>query len=194
MCVTLVLTFSRGGWLAVCIAVFLLPFIKKPKYLVHFSIALLVLGFLLYVTGAIEYGFELVKSLNPRALAFRSKLFELGIEAVRRHPLTGVGVNNFAEFSGNHFRAPVHNGPLQVFSEMGLVGGLPWLGIILLVVVRSAATYVRNFRLPSNLFIGCALLGLITLTAHMQTEPIANSPVTWVYFGFAESMNLIYGR
>jgi len=77
---------------------------------------------------------------------------------------------------------------------MGLAGGIPWLGIILLVVMRSAITYVRTFRLPSNLVIGCSLLGLITLVAHMQTEPIANSPVTWVYFGYMEAMNLIYGR
>jgi O-antigen ligase len=84
--------------------------------------------------------------LTPNGGSGRSDLWKVGLRMVRAHPLGGVGVGNSEHAAANyvirpgiiHYASlifssdpfPVHNTYLQVLAEMGVVGLLLFLAII----------------------------------------------------------------
>jgi hypothetical protein len=151
----LLLSFSRSAWLAT--AVVLPPlsgWLAWRKAGLRRSLAITLGG--AAVVGVLLLallGGQLVSRLQPRAtmteyrsLAERGKLIGVALENIADRPLTGVGAGNFAlavsRSSSPVHPQPVHNVPLLLASEVGLLGGVMWF-LLWLVPGMVAADQLR---------------------------------------------------
>ncbi len=58
----------------------------------------------------------------------RVALWQKGIEIIRAHPLLGVGMGNYGQFTDNGLTA--HNSYVLCAAELGFFGYFFWLGMI----------------------------------------------------------------
>lgn len=137
--IAIILSFSRAVWLVGLIVGFL-ALLKhfggggKRKYL-RVGVVLLVLLI------AIGVFFSFAKNLSGKeALSQRFSLAQIAIKMIKAHPLVGVGLNNFIpqlpnywqQFGMTYWLQPVHNIYLLVATEIGLVGLLIFLWLLIL--------------------------------------------------------------
>ncbi len=142
--VVLVLSFSRGGFVAlVCALLMLLVLERKNK---------VVLGVgLIAIVATIAYSpavyWERIQSILNRSLEAQDfsvfTRFETMRTAIRlglSHPLFGVGVDNFIWQSAYYipYKLTVHNTPLEIFASVGIPGFALYATIVAhnLIVLR----------------------------------------------------------
>jgi hypothetical protein len=126
----LVSTFSRGGLLAAGVAVAVLVILLAAKGLLARRAARLALA--ASVFGAALAAPVLARYLGsrPEYLSIRWEHLRYGLEALRDHPLVGVGINNFNvafapyDYGGVFREMAVHNHYLRIGVETGVVGML----------------------------------------------------------------------
>lgn len=118
-----ILTESRGGFVALIVILFL---IIKDKFKSKVGIILAVL-LVLGIAGAILPSRLDTFDFSDETAKGRIKMWEKGIEMIRWHnPLFGVGYGNFKEYS---YRLQGHNVFVQNMGEMGLIGLFAWVGM-----------------------------------------------------------------
>ena len=71
----------------------------------------------------------------------RSELYEMAYRAFLDHPIFGVGVAGFEEYTGSYTAA--HNSFLQVLCEQGIIGELFYAGPILCCLVTTVKSLKR---------------------------------------------------
>lgn len=142
MAAGLVVTFSRSAWLAAALIILPLsvwlyrqiPDLRK-SLLITFG-ALAVIGAIgaALLAAPILSRFEVFASASEyTSISARGELLTLALQAVRQHPLTGIGAGNFpllALQSNVHDAAhSVHNVALLLGAEIGAVGIVLWYGL-----------------------------------------------------------------
>ena len=139
---TVVFTFSRGGFVALCAAVFAWfvlypPRLKYLPFLFLLGVAILMLIPQEYLARITSLG-ELVSApsvgFRTQDYAIRGRASETlaGLEMIKKNPILGVGLNNYVvhylEYSKSIGLAPTasdraaHNLYIEVAAETGLVG------------------------------------------------------------------------
>lgn len=180
--VALLLTFSRGSWLAFALALPLfallvssgLPAKKRGRMLVGLAGALLALllcsvPFLPAITARLTGDDE-------GAAESRVPLMEVATAMIEEHPFVGVGLSNYevvmrrydrtAEFITEHFPYPVHNLYLHVAAE----AGIPALLCLLTLVGLALACGWRAWRRPEQALARAVAGGLmIGMFAYLVT-------------------------
>jgi O-antigen ligase len=124
----LVSTFSRGGFLAAGVAVAGLVVLLAARGLIGRRAARLV--FVGCALGAIVAAPVLARYLGSRPdyLTMRWDHLRYGLEALRDHALTGVGINNFNvafapyDYAGVFREMAVHDHYLRIGVETGVIG------------------------------------------------------------------------
>ncbi|MCL4868756.1 MAG: O-antigen ligase family protein [Anaerolineae bacterium] len=171
--------FSRSAWLAGLLAgglflglIWLTP-AWRPQVgrltLIPVAAALLILTtffalrpelFLARFTPAASY-------TESRSLDERSGLSEWAWQLVETYPLTGVGAGGFAlavreqaEGRLNVRPQPVHSIPLLVTAELGIVGGMLWLWLMVAPLVGTIWAWRRQQLTLWGLGLAAALLAL----------------------------------
>lgn len=146
--VSIVATFSRGGFLALLALLLLMWRRFKPKFSSLVAVVLLfaiAAGAALVVIGPAAY-FERMQTIwNPAkdvegSAQIRRELLLSSIDLSVKHPLFGVGPGQFPQISGLWFEA--HNTYTQFSAEAGLVA----LVLFLLLLKRT----MRNLRWPKG--------------------------------------------
>lgn len=157
---SVVLTFSRGGFLAMGVALLALLFFYRPRVYHAPLIIFAVVGFY-FITppNYVERIFSLQEilaisgSLRTEDLALRGRISEnlAGFEMLGSNPLFGVGLNNydnlFSEYSQQAGLALVsteraaHNLYLEVAAETGIVGLVAFM-----ILIFAAMNTVRRAR------------------------------------------------
>lgn len=168
------LTFSRSAWLGL-IAFFSLLLLKS-KYLENKRLWLLisvtVLTTLLTVYPLRQFVFARVSdsSVMTEQFSIRGRLWldQQALDILRAHPLTGVGVGNFiielaAHAVENAPIEPVHNIFLLVGSELGIIGVL-----LLMALLVSMAVQIFKAQSPKAILASATVtgLGVISLLDH----------------------------
>lgn len=157
MVLGLILSFSRGAWLAATLglAVFLLLSLQERN---GKSLAGVLLALGLLAGGlSLHRGSQMIEtrlsSLDPESLqateALRIHLWTAAWKIGKKHPILGCGLNQFV-VAYPEFREPgsvkraqsAHNELLESFAE----GGIPLLGIHLLIAFGWLALLVREYR------------------------------------------------
>jgi len=143
----LFLTFSRGGFVSIAFLLLLLLIVERKNKPV-LVVGLLCIAGILILAPAVYW--ERIKSLldvsskvaDDYAIASRMETMKVAVILGFKHPLFGVGIDNFLSQSSHYvpYRQTIHNPLLQVFSEMGVPGLLVLLAII-----------VHNFRLIARM-------------------------------------------
>jgi O-antigen ligase len=131
----LVLTLTRGAWIGfVAGATALALWLRRTSVLVAIG-AVLLASLMLLPAGPLEHR---IRSLaDPSDPTMRERLFmwQSGIQIVRDHPLTGIGPGQVKAVFPRYAQpealrkttSHVHNTPLQITAERGLLGLAAWL-------------------------------------------------------------------
>jgi len=170
----LVLTFSRAPLLSIVLALILIAALRRPL------VALL----LLPVAAAVV--------LNPFSLGrlttglSRLDSLKLGLEGVVQQPLTGVGpgaFRDFAEQEGAEFWN-AHNSFLNVAAEVGIIGGLSLMALVVLALLWTFRLRRERPRDPLvSAFIAVFVSFTLVSLLDAPYNTVAGSYVLWVALG-----------
>ena len=159
------LTLVRGAWVGFGVGVALLACTVR-RQTVTFVGVLLVAAAVLAVPGVLPRVLSVVDVTDPTARE-RVAMMAAGVALVRDHPIVGIGPGQvkrlYAQYAPPYavrrHTSHVHNTPLQIAVERGLVGLALWLWIFGAFFVRLPAIWKR---LPGDavrdraLVAGCA--------------------------------------
>lgn len=178
---TLIITFSRGGWVGFFFSFPVLLFLSFKRgfisYRRHFH-SFLLFGFVLFLVFLFLSPkiIDRVFHTPPLPIYARSFLNQVAFKMIGSHPITGVGLNNFAESAKAqnvirdipdphnifHFvseNPAVHNLYLLVSAEIGLFGLIIFLLILWALLKASWSSLQSDEPLISKL--GCAIFCFI---------------------------------
>jgi O-antigen ligase len=182
----LVLTFSRGGWLASFISVtLLLGFaarkIRIPRWILFSAVAAILIAGIAF-KGAIS---DRLTNSDRGAAESRIPLMHTALEMIADNPILGVGVNNYP-VRMQEYATPdvkwlyaVHNKYLLDWAEMG-IGGLVALVWFLIVVVRRGFQSWKAadpYLSPIAVGLTAAMIGTML---HMMFELYRDALIVWV--------------
>jgi O-antigen ligase len=139
--VALAVTFTRSAWVGACVGVGLL-FVLKDVRLVGVLLVAVAAAFLLSpdtLASRMASTFDLKDPTNRDRVA----MFEIGTAIIKDHPLTGVGPNMIERVYAQYRRSDgvqavnvhLHNVPLQLAAERGLLALAAWVWLVVALVV-----------------------------------------------------------
>jgi O-antigen ligase len=183
----LFLTFTRGGWLALCGSAFFLGILKKSKLVLGGVLMVACLAVVLATACPQTKTGGLIRSifypLRPSSVRFaesnlqRYWMYRSALSIFCDHPVTGVGQMNFGKVFGSYvleeLRNPyapaadgtiytgvahAHNLYLHLLATGGLLGLVGFLGLI-----RAAVRLTwRNYQDQNDDFLQALSLGILT--------------------------------
>jgi len=127
------LTYSRGAWLSLTIAFFLM-LIRKPKFLVYFFLI-----FMLFISVfTVKMIHERTANIHSTSQGIftsstRDVFWQSAWKIIKKHPVLGVGVNAYTEAAKDFdivWKGYPHNCYLQMLAEMGVIGLAAFLWIL----------------------------------------------------------------
>jgi O-antigen ligase len=198
--VALVMTFSRGGWLALALSLTVIcGFVWKQRgFSLKAPITVIVILALLYIPfhGVIS---ERLFGDDRGSAESRIPLMNLAFRIIEDNPLLGVGANNFTvvmdRYLTSEFREgflfAVHNKYLLVLAETGIAGLLALLAFMIGTVRKGWQCWKVNDNLLSPLALGFAG-GIIGHMLHMTVDVFRGRPtqqLIWVIAGLVTAMH-----
>jgi O-antigen ligase len=206
----LVITLSRGGWLATAISlpiVFFVLFrnrITQQKYIISIFlglIAVVILGFFFYPTIA-----KRIQAYDYGSAASRRPLNLAAMSIIKQYPVTGVGMNNFAQVfrvydttgGSSIFKARglVHNLFLGVWTETGIIGIISFLWIFLSAFIVSTKLLTKVPFWYSGVLVGVSA-GLFAQFIHGMFDPgfrvlMSTSMLVYSMIGLIGAVSVLY--
>jgi putative inorganic carbon (HCO3(-)) transporter len=189
----IIATFSRGGFLGISSAVFVLTWKLAPRGRIAFGVlALLVI---LAVVGLAPGAFRsrIATTQDESAIA-RTDDLKRSIFLAVRHPLLGVGMGNYVFYSNRN--KVTHNAYTQVAAEMGVLAALSYLLFVIapLKPLRRIERENRDSKpKPRLYYLSIALQA--SLVGYMVSSFFASVAYSWyVYYlvGYAVCLRRIY--
>jgi len=186
MLIPLFLSTARGTWVAMAFGSIPIFFMKKPHLFIHKILLLLIVVFVSYITGLLNYGYDLLVSINKYSVDARYGVFALGLLAIKSNPILGYGLFNFQNYTGNIWKYAVHSTPFQVWSETGVLGLISYECIAVYVIWR-VLKQLRKTLLPKNRFVLEAyFVALVTLIINGAFQTLAWASFTFIFFALGE--------
>jgi len=189
----LIFSGSRGSWLGAAVALAFIPVIRKPSWILQYVLGMSAAAAAAYVTGLASLVWEQVVRLNPASVDFRAYIADVAWEAMRDHPLLGVGMSNLDTYN-NPFRLPAHNLFLQVGSELGAPMGLAFLLLLMAMLVRGIRAAQAALGSKEGLLLQGLLLSFGGVLIHSQTDLFVYSKFFWLQLALLECAILICSR
>jgi len=159
MVIGLILTFSRGAWLALTLTSFILLFMRYSwKRVVVF--ALILLGIVLALPATRQ---RLLLITNDSSSFAHAQLMTAALNKITQSPILGNGLFGFrTTLIEQHFQGEVLNYPHNIFFnfwlEMGILGLISFFGIIFIAANR--------YKLNRNWYVIGAVAYLLTMIVH----------------------------
>jgi O-antigen ligase len=197
----LILTLSRGGILALFIALILLfSRILKGKTLIPFIVILLLVTVVLLLNPLTYVLFDRISAIETSGSFFsRITFYEEVWRAFLRNPITGVGIGNlsyYATFIIPASGAPsAHNIVLGALGEIGVVGAILYFTLIGLVI-RNIYTYYRiemedSLKILRWCFFSSIIGGLVHSLVEPTLEGLQFSIIFWTIVGVHSKLNYL---
>lgn len=181
-------TFTGNGLVVLALICFAAPIVHKPRLLLHYLGSLSLLALVAYQSGAMEWVYEkYLLPISGKSAEDRISLLQMGLEVIERHPLVGMGLNNFGRVSPQ----PVHNAYFQLITEIGIVPGVVLCLIFFFILARLVLGVVNTAPGPLQQAGKGMLLAFMALVVHFMFEPFINSLVSWCVIGLAEATALL---
>ncbi|XLQ19821.1 MAG: O-antigen ligase family protein [Candidatus Moraniibacteriota bacterium] len=180
----LLLTFSRGGWLALIVLLGVFGLIKKPKALIAFTLLFIVLFF---TSSKIHDRIEDV--YNPPAdssIRWRIRQWNDVIETWKLSPIYGHGggteiiihEQEHSYLSGDPY---THNDLLKVMQETGLIGLALFVFLLATTLILLFKKYLKLTNKNDKLFVLITLLlFLAQLSFGMSSNIWRGTAVEWI--------------
>ena len=181
----LVLTQTRGAWLAFLFSLFVMILIHNKKYLIYFSVFLIVFIFIsqfivpdIYINRFLSI-FELE---NNRSNVTRINLWKSSILIYKDHFINGVGLDSFEEVihMDEYSVKPVgttssaHSNYFQLAAETGTLGLLSFLLLFFIFLKKFYTSYKREEILEIKILYLATIGMIFSFLVHGGTEYILN--------------------
>lgn len=136
LCLTLLLTFSRGGWLGLLVGLLAFALLKDRRMLILILIGLLAGAALL--PDVFLQRFSTIGSPQDTSNAYRFRVWQESIGIIEDFPLSGVGLGHeafmriYPMYMLDREKSPfhTHNSYLQILVETGIIGLLVFLWLL----------------------------------------------------------------
>ena len=122
----IIVTYSRGGWLSLLAAIFIVALLRSKKVVLIFMIILLIIP--LFMPDAVMNRFKSITDLNESSNRGRILIWKAGINMVKDHPILGVGWHNVKHIykdyklhSHDTIYVQLHNVYLHILAELELL-------------------------------------------------------------------------
>ncbi|MEQ8672652.1 MAG: O-antigen ligase family protein [Aggregatilineales bacterium] len=192
----LAISFSRGAWLALAVALSIIyalsalaRLLRPVDFVRLFVIGIIALLAGLYFSGAIE------ERAQQDTVSVRYELSNIASRMIQDEPLIGIGVNTFTLKMPNYdntgvvsyFREPVHNIYFLIGAENGVVGLALFLlmnGVAFFVAIRTILISKDRLLVATSIaFAGGLVVLLISNVAdvHLKFDPILT--LYWLILG-----------
>lgn len=194
-----VVTYSRGGFLAMAAAFMVLAWMLGRKNRFAVLTVALVLTILLLIVAPGGYGARILSIYDRRLDAFgsadaRQQLLISSIIVALRNPLFGIGMGNFVFVSARSLEA--HNAYTQVASEMGMGGFAVYVLYVLTPLRRMLAVARESFearRTSRHYYLAVGLAA--SLVSYMVASFFGSFAYYWnIYYlvGYAVCLRRLY--
>lgn len=173
------LSFTRGAWISLGIALLFITYLYRPKWgklVVLSGGVVLILGFVFVPTIRLRLT-DAIKVQNTQSE--RMNLWKANLMMFRDHPLTGVGYGEnfynldlYFEKMGlpqTTFKSHAHNQFLQLLGGTGIFGFLIYVGFMFMLA-RSAFVYWKDQSVPKqqgNPMLQVLALGALAVVIHV---------------------------
>ncbi|GED50963.1 ligase [Brevibacillus borstelensis] len=191
----LVLTGSRGAWIALAAALFACFYIWKKRWAGYLVLAGIVGVLALYfvvpesvpLVGTIKnriFTLFTPEYMEASAQAGRLKRWVDAYDKMRLEPLFGVGLGHHGGAVGSRHFGTIYTDSylFKSIAELGLIGVGMLIGLIVMIL-RYAARVVRSLVNKSEFFMVLGLFGgLVAVVLHNTVENIFEVPFMSLYF------------
>lgn len=177
-----ILTFSRGGLIALGAAMLVTPFLVRRRAAAIGGMVLVVIGIIAFVVAFAPADAKDRLTKNDGGSG-RTDIWRIGWRMVDANPIAGVGVGNFQNTSVHYQIAPgaarvrtdladhpsvAHNSYLELLAEGGIVGLGLFLGVVgaaLGTAVKATRRFIRERRSDMAVLSGAVVIAIIAILA-----------------------------
>ncbi|RCW45010.1 O-antigen ligase [Halanaerobium sp. MA284_MarDTE_T2] len=160
--ILLLLTKTRGAWLAFIFGIIVLGLLKDKRIIIVFLILLLTFFIILpeqYI-NRFKSSFNIQYNLkNNRSNSIRIGLWMTSIKMFLDHPINGVGYDQYKNQYISNYKieginpfSHAHNNILQIVAELGLFGLLSFVYLMWMVIKNLIYYYKNTIDLKRKLF------------------------------------------
>lgn len=203
----LILTQSRGAWIAIFIVLIFFPVFRWRWGWVLSILGILATFSIVYTIGLTKVLNALVSGGSVRGIQGRIEIWERAYYMIRDFPFTGIGMGSFTKVAdslypftlaspGSIFHA--HNLILQIGLDLGLIGLSAWIAILVIHFIQAWKSRLtgktnKNARIEA---IGFALMGsTLVLMIHGTMDSVVwgmvrPAPLVWAIWGIGSSLYL----
>jgi putative inorganic carbon (hco3(-)) transporter len=187
----LIVTRSRGGWLAFTVALAVLAILSLRRRHIRARVPLAGLATVLVLAVPLHsLIWHRLTGSDAGAAAARVPLMHLAWRMIRSHPLLGIGANNFwgaipryagPEYTGDWLNV-VHNEYLLIWAEAGILALALFVAFLGVVIARAW----RCSRTPDPLLAPLSLgfvASLVGLLPNLFVERFVNYGQLWLLAG-----------
>jgi len=204
MCVCLLVTFSRGAWFGMCVAVVLFAIVYDRRIFAPLAVAVPVAMFIPSIANRITYLFT-DDFATASAVGGRALRWAVGRDMMQTNPFIGFGLgrfggavamqNQYLEVTEEFSYFYMDNYYLKIGAEMGYTGlivfilmmaALVWLG--LRCVARAQRVGKVTGAIPAGMY-----AGLCGVLAHCYFENIFEEPYMMALFWALAAALMFYG-
>jgi O-antigen ligase len=202
----LFLTLSRGGLIALGVAMIAAVFVGGRWRGKAVAVAAVTLTTLVVFFGFVASTAQVQRVTEVGSGSGRSSLWTVGWRMVQANPVKGVGVGQFQTSAVHYLIAPgtvaradlivdaphvAHNLYLQVLSELGVVGLIPFLVILIFPLVctlRAARLFERRGDPDMELIARGVFVGLVGILAADFFLSAQFSKQLWLLLGLGPAL------
>ena len=175
----LLLTQSRGSWLALISSLMLFLIIESRKRKGKMLVVLLIVALCVMVGFYIQLiGYNNINSAKNELISKfygRLQAWQVGMKIIQEHPLTGIGMNYVRMQEGiGYSRAHAHNHYIHTAAELGIPALIAYLAMTIISLVMC----FHVARITDSFWIKAAVRGL------------AMGQVAYSIFGIGDSIPL----
>ena len=176
------MSFSRGGIVALALALFLVAFMcarSRTARIVFGAAALAVLAAGAVAWRLVAGGIGLVTTTAHHhieihgGLGTRRDLWQAALRLWQAHPVWGIGAGNYELEVGKFLRAPIRTHTNSFYLQSLVEGGLPLLAAALFLIYRSVATFIGRASTPLMI---AALAASAALAVHFTLDLLVFYP------------------
>ena len=176
MAACMIFTWSRGAWLGMILACVIFFAIMDKRWVFLGILGVMVLPLLMVLTNntAILERFLSIGNTGDTSTAYRVSIWCAAMDMIRDFCISGIGIGTEAfqmvypmyALSGADFALHAHNLYLQIWVEMGVIGIVSFVFVILMVIRQTFSAGITTLRKTDSaakivIALGAGILGFL---------------------------------
>jgi putative inorganic carbon (HCO3(-)) transporter len=184
----LFLTRSRGAWLALVSASFLILLLSRKWILLILMGVLVLSSFLMLPRHMLIH---LDTNLKEQSVNERVELWNRAIDVIRAKPLTGTGINTYSQSHQKYTRSKTgnvkdyyaHNGYLQSVAEFGIPGAFLYLSFLFFLIYYPVRFSLFSKGEPRG-YVICWIGGPLAFLSFSMVDTVMHNSTSLLLFYF----------